>query len=328
MVKMIAQSASRTLGLLIAKDKALGGMPYQCFSKCYDAIVQSTLNYGAPIYGTSAFSCIDAVQNRACRYFLGLGKYAPNTAINGDMGWPMPQQRQWICVIRHWCKLTNMNNTLLTKRIFTACSQMASSRCKTWFYRVGQLFVSIDHAYLLGAENVNTRSVLLSIEAELKVISDIAWKEKLNANSAIRGNAQGGNKLRTYSQFKHEYGTEPYVTVITRKCYRSAYAKFRCGVAPIKIETCRYGLNRVPVEQRLCDECNLIEDEFHVIMVCTRYIDIRTDAMNAISLIDYQFSTYTPHAQFIQMMSNPLLYKIVSKVLFCILNKRRHIHFH
>ena len=60
----------------------------------------------------------------------------------------------------------------------------------------------------------------------------------------------------------------------------------------------------------------------------TRYIDIRTDAMNAISLIDYQFSTYTPHAQFIQMMSNPLLYKIVSKVLFCILNKRRHIHFH
>ena len=151
---------------------------------------------------------------------------------------------------------------------------------------------------------------------------------KLNANSAIRGNVQGGNKLRTYSQFKHEYGTEPYVTVITRKCYRSAYAKFRCGVAPIKIETCRYGLNRVPVEQRLCDECNLIEDEFHVIMVCTRYIDIRTDAMNAISLIDYQFSTYTPHAQFIQMMSNPLLYKIVSKVLFCILNKRRHIHFH
>ena len=61
----------------------------------------------------------------------------------------------------------------------------------------------------------------------------------------------------------------------------------------------------VPVEQRLCDECNLIEDEFHILMVCTRYTGIRTDAMNAISDIDYQFSTYTlhVHAQFIQMMS-------------------------
>ena len=47
-----------------------------------------------PYNGTSAFSCIDAVQNRACRYLHGLGKYAPNTAINGDMGWSMPQQRQ------------------------------------------------------------------------------------------------------------------------------------------------------------------------------------------------------------------------------------------
>ena len=111
---------------------------------------------------------------------------------------------------------------------------------------------------MLGAENVNTRSVLLSIEAELKVISDIVWKEKLNATSAIRSNAQGGNKLRTYSQFTHEYGTEPYVTIITRQCYSSGFAKFRCGVDPIKIETCRCGLNRVSVEQRLCDECNLI----------------------------------------------------------------------
>ena len=41
MVKMIAQSASHALGLFIAKDKALDGMPYQCFSKCNDAIVQS-----------------------------------------------------------------------------------------------------------------------------------------------------------------------------------------------------------------------------------------------------------------------------------------------
>ena len=85
---------------------------------------------------------------------------------------------------------------------------------------------------MLSAENDNIRSVLLSIEAELKVISDIAWKEKLNANSAIRGNVQDGNKLRTYNQFKHEYRTALYLTIITCKCYRSAYAKFRCGVAP------------------------------------------------------------------------------------------------
>ena len=44
--------------------------------------------------------------------------------------------------------------------------------------------------------------------------------------------------------------------------------------------------------------------------------------MNTISEIYYQFSTYTPHAQFIQMMASPLYYKIVvSKALFCILKR-------
>ena len=50
--------------------------------------------------------------------------------------------------------------------------------------------------------------------------------------------------------------------------------------------------------------------------------------MNAIFDIDYQFTTYTPHAQFTQMMSNPLYYNIVSKALFCILNRRRYIYFY
>ena len=78
---------SRALGLLISKDKVFGGMPFECFTQCYGATVQSIIDYSAAIWGTKSMSCINAVQNRACRYFLGLGRYAPNAAINGDMGW-------------------------------------------------------------------------------------------------------------------------------------------------------------------------------------------------------------------------------------------------
>ena len=97
----------------------------------------------------------------------------------------------------------------------------------------------------------------------------------------------------------------------------SAYAKFRCGVAPIKIETCRYDFNRVPVEQRLCDDCNLIEDEFHVLMVCTRYIDICTHVMNAISDIDYQFTTCTTYTVYPNdVKSNVLQNSLQSIILY------------
>ena len=45
-------------------------------------------------------------------------------------------------------------------------------------------------------------------------------------------------------------------------------------VASIKLETGRYGLNRVPIDQRLCEECNVVEDECHGIIYCCSYTDI------------------------------------------------------
>ena len=79
MAKTVAKSASRALGLLtcISKDKAFWRMPIKCYTRCYDALVQAT---------TMVYSCIEAVQHRALRYFPGLDKYAQNLAINGDMG--------------------------------------------------------------------------------------------------------------------------------------------------------------------------------------------------------------------------------------------------
>ena len=51
-------------------------------------------------------------------------------------------------------------------------------------------------------------------------------------------------------------------------------------------------------------------------MVCTRYISICTDAVNATCDIEYQFLTDTPHTQFTQMMSNPLIIKLSPKHYF------------
>ncbi len=44
--KMVARSASHAFGLLIPKTKAYGGMPYECFTKLYDALIQPILDYG------------------------------------------------------------------------------------------------------------------------------------------------------------------------------------------------------------------------------------------------------------------------------------------
>ena len=95
MAKAVAKSASRALGLLIVKSKIHGGFQHNIFSKLYDTMVWSVINYGSCIWGTRDFSCINAVQNRAMRFSMGVGKYTPNDAIAGDMGWKPAYIRQW-----------------------------------------------------------------------------------------------------------------------------------------------------------------------------------------------------------------------------------------
>ena len=56
--------------------------------------------------------------------------------------------------------------------------------------------------------------------------------------------------------------------------HRSALAKFRCGVAPLKIETGRY--EGLEVEERVCFNCcSAVENETHVLFECPIYDDLR-----------------------------------------------------
>ncbi len=284
--KMVAQAAGRALGLLIAKDKAHGGMPYQCFTKLYDALVQPVINYGAAIWGTKEYSCIAAIQNRACRYYMGLGKYAPNVALEGDMGWFNHEHHLWISVTRLWCRLVNMNNNRLNKRVFLWADRLNR---KNWCSRVKNFFMDRHMPHLCDtSQSVIQRQVVTEVSDVLKVHFTQVWWQKLMRQEAIRG-GRGRNKLRTYRLFKQEKYTEPYLLKVYNKKHRSALAKFRSGVAPLLIETGRY--SNTPEAERVCFNCpNDIENELHVLLRCPIYNDLRDEMFVTAAHVCYDFN--------------------------------------
>ena len=97
-ITVVAQSASRALGFFIAKYKRIGGMPHNVFLKLFDSLVWSVISYGAAIWGHTSFSCINSIQNRAMRFFLGVGKYTPTAAVSGELGWQPAFIKQWTSI--------------------------------------------------------------------------------------------------------------------------------------------------------------------------------------------------------------------------------------
>ena len=102
--KAVAQSASRALGLIIAKCKIIGGVSYDVFTTLYESVVSPVVEYGAVIWGTKNYTCINAVKHRAGRFFLGVGKYSPNNVVMGNMGWFPIVLKQWKTVVAYWCR--------------------------------------------------------------------------------------------------------------------------------------------------------------------------------------------------------------------------------
>ena len=64
------------------------------------------------------------------------------------------------------------------------------------------------------------------------------WLNLINSTDGASG--RGHNKLRTYCTFITEFSTDNHCRLILPLQHRAALNKFRCGVAPIRIEIGRY----------------------------------------------------------------------------------------
>ena len=153
------------------------------------------------------------------------------------------------------------------------------------------------------------------------------WHRSLNREGAIRGEGEyGGNKLQTYWIFKQQFEVEQYVKIPMPIKHRKALAKFRCGVAPIAIETGRYGTNRVPVHERTCLFCdNLIENEYHVLFQCSFYVEERKPLLNLLHTASPEFESLNAEEKLQTVFGNQNIdmIKELAKTLFTCLQKRK-----
>ncbi|XP_053391650.1 uncharacterized protein LOC128554398 [Mercenaria mercenaria] len=187
MAKHVAKSANRALGLLISKYKLFGGLPFSTYSKLYEATVWSTISYGAAIWGDRQFSCISAIQNRAARFFMGVGKYTPNVAVNGDIGWVDVYIKQLSSVLSQWYRIRSMSSSRLNYKIYQWSVSQINTSCKNWSFRLRKLFIEagvgniFDAIDISNIDKVGIKDKVLEKQNE-KLIDN--WKCNLNAENA------------------------------------------------------------------------------------------------------------------------------------------------
>ena len=179
------------------------------------------------------------MQRRAERFFLGVGRYTPNSALEGELGWKTPEHRHWISVFRLWFRLRDMDRNRINHHVFAWSLNCTRAGLKNWGSRVKGMLVKLDMLHIFDVNSeLNSKGCIKDLDNVLQEFYFRNWHNSVNNNISKSG--KGGNKLRTYALFKDNCTAEPYVSQVMNKQSRGALAKFRCGVAPLKIELGRY----------------------------------------------------------------------------------------
>ncbi len=319
--KSFAKSANRALGLLIAKHIAFGGMPHNVFTKLYDSLVAPVIEYAVAIWGHRDYSCISAVQNRACRFFMGLSKFAPNSAANGDMGWKSSLHRQRVCIVRAWLRFINMDTDRLASKVFWYSYRTAQSGCKNWCYFTMNMFNQLGIGQFTNRENCHSKTAVLEhVNNCMELETQQEWHKNLYRNVNV-----GGNKLRTYRKFKHEYKTEMYLKRPMSFKVRRSFSNLRCGTAPLRIETGRY--EGKALEERICQCCdsNNIEDEMHFLIKCNAFKEERKILYAKVTQCVPDFNQLHDEDKFLVLMSNDDICKLTASSCHNMMMQRRSI---
>jgi hypothetical protein len=93
---------------------------------------------------------------------------------------------------------------------------------------------------------------------------------------------------------------EPYLNNITSRNLRIGLTKLRISAHSLRIQTGRYGKDRLERNLRVCQMCNgnEIEDEFHFVFNCPAYHSIR------LKYIKTFFRTKPSMFKFTQLLSS------------------------
>ena len=127
------------------------------------------------------------------------------------------------------------------------------------------------------------------------------WFAQIQRPLSIRGNAL--NKLRTYKLFKHQFQLEKYLLCINITKHRIALTKLRVSSHCLAIETGRHHKpTSLPVDQRLCVECGVLEDEVHFLCDCVRYSFLREDLFSEAIPYFPEFSMLTSREKFLFLL--------------------------
>ena len=234
----------------------------------FDVYIAAILNYGCEVWGLHPAQDIEKVHTEYLKNILGVRKSTSNVMLYFELGrCPLLVTRK-LRMFRYWCIILKSDNCILKATYDCMLADMRNRprTCKNWAYSIKNELYSIGLGEYWDSQYIpNDNSFLYVVKTRL---NDIFIQ-------LCYATFESSSKCLLYKHLVDNFCLQYYLTKRLDNTYKSLICKYRISAHSLLIEKGRY-VNTLR-HRRLCTMCDRrdIEDEYHFILICPLYRDIR-----------------------------------------------------
>ena len=234
----------------------------------FDKLVTPTLNYGSEIWGFIQGNTIERVHLQFCKRLLGVKKTTQNDFIYGELGRTNFLTKRYLLIIRYWFKILSADERKYVKLIYRLMQNDIEARPNTvnWASLLRDLLSSLGfHEVWIHQGVGNYNNFIAAVKQRLTDTFIQNWTARLEESTRA-------NFYRTFAAFK----LQPYLDNVNVSKFRYALSRLRMSSHRLEVESGRWVKpNPTPLNERKCLNCKVLEDEYHFVLECPLYDDLR-----------------------------------------------------
>ncbi len=297
-IAYITNNCSRALYKIRTHCKELGQLPPSTALELFDSLIAPLLDYGSEIwYRDSIAKRLETLHLRYLKRILKVRQQTPTLAVYGELGRYPLNIRLRCNVLKYLHRAYSFSSDSIHGRVVKMLCRLKAQGKANWLTKAESVFNDLQLS-----TNITMDIFLSKSESSIKtLIKNSLQKEYAMQWECLVKDINKQPKLRTYCTFKTNIKLEPYLSLVIPK-QRMAISRFRCSAHHLHIETGRHHKPKIPVDNRTCSECKVLEDEMHHLIHCVKNKDPRKDLFITANSIIENFCDMPPSVKFNQLM--------------------------
>ena len=171
-------------------------------------------------------------------------------------------------IISYWLKIVSGNKPLYVNHVYqSAVTRMTNTPSRNWAYDVKQLLCTSGFGDVWYNQGVSDpESFIKAFKYWLCDMFKQTWSGRLYQSP----------RARFFRSIIDEHTFHTQLDMIQILTHRIAFARLVISSHRLKVETGRWTRPVTPVEERLCDQCQKLDDEYHFLLEWNKFSILRT----------------------------------------------------